>query len=223
MGLEIGPAPERSRSSTSWTSTISYEARWPRVGSRPMPCQKCVEMWPKWRFWRMKRCICHHWIPPTECYVLGAPRIRWGGVREALGGGVMLSVCSRKPPYKIHEDLRDSTGKGSEKIWKYKMTKIIRCNDRIDGLLLVLWVGSIRDHFWKFQLKTNSDPKGSRKIPSWRWWTGGESDGSLQDPLRPPFQFRYPHCAPILMPMVLDSSHNLRMIHEGRTIVTILV
>ena len=20
----------------------------------------------------MKRCICHHWIPPTECYVLGA-------------------------------------------------------------------------------------------------------------------------------------------------------
>ena len=34
----------------------------------------------------MKRCICHHWIPPTECYVLGAPRIRWGGVREALGG-----------------------------------------------------------------------------------------------------------------------------------------
>ena len=33
----------------------------------------------------MKRCICHHWIPPTECYVLGAPRIRWGGVREALG------------------------------------------------------------------------------------------------------------------------------------------
>ena len=55
----------------------------------------------------MKRCICHHWIPLTECYVLGAPRIRWGGVREALGalGG------SRKPPYKIHEDLRDSSGK----------------------------------------------------------------------------------------------------------------
>ena len=31
------------------------------------------------------------------------------------GGGVMQSVCSRKPPYKIHEDLRDSSGKGSEK------------------------------------------------------------------------------------------------------------
>ena len=27
------------------------------------------------------------------------------------GGGVMQSVCSRKPPYKIHEDLRDSSGK----------------------------------------------------------------------------------------------------------------
>jgi hypothetical protein len=81
-GLEMGPAPERSRSWTSWTSYI----------------------------------MCHHWIPPTVCYVLGAPRIRWGGVREALGGGVMQSVCSRKPPYTIHEDLRDSTGKGSEKI-----------------------------------------------------------------------------------------------------------
>jgi hypothetical protein len=43
-------------------------------------------MWPKGRFWRMKRCICHHWTLPTECYVLGAPRIRRGGVREALGG-----------------------------------------------------------------------------------------------------------------------------------------
>ena len=42
-------------------------------------------MWPKGRFWRMKRCICHHWTLPTECYVLGAPRIRRGGVREALG------------------------------------------------------------------------------------------------------------------------------------------
>ena len=27
MGLEIGPAPERSMSWTSWTSYISYEAR----------------------------------------------------------------------------------------------------------------------------------------------------------------------------------------------------
>ena len=53
--------------------------------------------------------------------------------------------------------------------------------------------------------------------------TGGESDGSLQDPLRPPLQFRYPHCAPILLPMVLDRSHNLRMVREGRTNVTILV
>ena len=47
------------------------------------------------------------------------------------GGGVMQSVCSRKPPYKIHEDLRDSSGKGSGK-------KIIRCNGRIDGALAVL-------------------------------------------------------------------------------------
>ena len=56
---------------------------------------------------------------------------------------------------------------------------------------------------------------------------GGEQEGRAMAPYRPPFapplQFRYPHCVPILLPMVLDSSHNLRMIHEGRTIVTILV
>ena len=49
------------------------------------PCQKCVEIWPKWRFWRMKRCICHHWTPATEFYVLCAPRIRWGGVKGVVG------------------------------------------------------------------------------------------------------------------------------------------
>jgi len=56
---------------------------------------------------------------------------------------------------------------------------------------------------------------------------GGEHEecrrGELRTPFAPPLQFRYPHCVPILVPMVLDSSHNLRMIHEGRTIVTILV
>ena len=38
-----------------------------------------------------------------------------GGPWGALGGGVMQTVCSRKPPYKIHEDLQDSSGKGSGK------------------------------------------------------------------------------------------------------------
>ena len=47
--------------------------------------------------------------------------------------------------------------------------------------------------------------------------------GRVEEPPSPHLQFRYPHCVPILAPMVLDSSHNLRMIHEGRTIVTILV
>jgi len=36
------------------------------------------------------------------------------------------------------------------------MTKIIRCNGLIDFLLVVLWMGSIRDHFWKFQRKCSS-------------------------------------------------------------------
>ena len=47
--------------------------------------------------------------------------------------------------------------------------------------------------------------------------------GRVQEPPSPHLQFRYPHCVPILMPMVLDRSHNLRMIREGRTNVTILV
>ena len=42
-------------------------------------------------------------------------------------------------------------------------------------------------------------------------------------PSSPPLQFRYPHCVPILVPMVLDRSYNLRMVREGRTNVTILV
>ena len=47
--------------------------------------------------------------------------------------------------------------------------------------------------------------------------------GRVQEPPCPHLQFRYPHCVPILVPMVLDRSHNLRMVREGRTNVTILV
>ena len=47
--------------------------------------------------------------------------------------------------------------------------------------------------------------------------------GELRTPFAPPLQFRYPHCVPVLVTIVLDRSHNLRMIREGRTNVTILV
>ena len=47
--------------------------------------------------------------------------------------------------------------------------------------------------------------------------------GRVQEPPSPHLQFRYPHCVPILLPMVLDRSHNLRMVREGRMNVTILV
>ena len=47
--------------------------------------------------------------------------------------------------------------------------------------------------------------------------------GELRTPFAPPLQFRYPHCVPTLVHIVLDRSHNLRMIREGRTNVTILV
>jgi hypothetical protein len=72
------------------------------------------------------------------------------------------------------------------------------------------------------QLRSKGIKKNSvMKVVNMTRSAGGESSG--QGPLRPPLQFRYPHGVPIFIPMVLDSSHNLRMIHEGRTIVTILV
>ena len=39
--------------------------------------------------------------------------------------------------------------------------------------------------------------------------------GRVQEPPSPHLQFRYPHCVPILVTMVLDRSHNLRMVREG--------
>ena len=66
------------------------------------------------------------------------------------------------------------------------------------------------------QLRTLGIKKNSRmKVVNMR--------GELRTPFAPPLQFRYPHCVPILLPIVLDRSHNLRMIREGRTNVTILV
>ena len=39
----------------------------------------------------------------------------------------------------------------------------------IDGLLHLLGVKSSQDHFWRFQLKTNSEQKLPKKIPGRRW------------------------------------------------------
>ena len=69
------------------------------------------------------------------------------------------------------------------------------------------------------QLRTKITKKNSRTaVVSMR-----SAGGRVQEPPSPHLQFRYPHCVPILMPMVLDRSHNLRMVREGRTNVTILV
>lgn len=122
MGLEIGPAPERSRSWTSWTSYISYEARWPRVSTHARNVLKCGPNDVSGA-WNVAYVItgshqrnAMSWARPGSAGgALGRP---WG----PWGGGVMQSVCSRKPPYKIHEDLRDSSGKGSEKIKWQKLS-----------------------------------------------------------------------------------------------------
>ena len=112
MGLEIGPAPERSRSWTSWTSYISYEARWPRVSTHARNVLKCGPNDVSGA-WNVAYVItgshqrnAMSWARPGSAGgALGRP---WG----PWGGGVMQSVCSRKPPYKIHEDLRHNSGKG---------------------------------------------------------------------------------------------------------------
>ena len=133
----------------------------------------------------MKRCICHHWIPPTECYVLGAPRIRWGGVREALGGpggggpwgalggGVTQSICSRKPPYKIHEDLRDSSGKEKLSVAMVESTGRLRYFewDRSETI------------FGNFSSRPTQIQRHQEKFRH----EGGEQEGRAMAPYRTPF------------------------------------
>ena len=65
--------------------------------------------------------------------------------------------------------------------------------------------------------------KGSKKNSVMKVVNMRSAGGRVQEPPCPHLQFRYPHCVPVLLPMVLDRSHNLRMIREGRTNVTILV
>jgi hypothetical protein len=47
--------------------------------------------------------------------------------------------------------------------------------------------------------------------------------GELRTPFAPTSSSGTPHCVPILIPTVLDRSHNLRMVSEGRTIVTTIL
>ena len=65
--------------------------------------------------------------------------------------------------------------------------------------------------------------KGSKKNSVMKVVNRRSAGERVQEPPSPHLQFRYPHCVPILLPMVLDRSHNLRMVREGRTNVTILV
>ena len=103
------------------------------------------------------------------------------------------------------------------------MTKNIRCNHRIDTRLAVLWVGSIRDHFWKFQRKCSSCLIGPRRNTSGKCPSGGPTPHPKNWEFMTPPLFTHPLSIFVLVHSNMDSSHNLRMIHEGRTIVTILV
>ena len=160
----------------------------------------------------MKRCICHHWIPPTECYVLGAPRIRWGGVREALGalGGWGHAPVNPHTKYmRIYGTARER--KNYPLQWSNRLPALLNLSGTKPRPFLEI---SAQDQLRTMWTKKNS----STAAVSMR-----SAGGRVQEPPSPHLQFRYPHCAPILLPMVLDRSHNLRMVREGRTNVTILV
>ena len=133
--------------------------------------------------------------PGSAGGALGRPWGPWGG--------------SRKPPYKIHEDLRDSSGKEKLSVAMVEST----------GCLWYFEWDRSETIFGDFSSRPTQIQRHQEKFRH----DGGEHEGRAQGPLRPPLQFRYPHCVPILVPMVLDRSHNLRMIREGRTNVTILV
>ena len=76
----------------------------------------------------MKRCICHHWIPPTECYVLGAPRMHGGGVREALGALGGVGSCKVYAPVNPHTKYMRIYGTAREREAK-KVSGLVLINE----------------------------------------------------------------------------------------------
>ena len=136
--------------------------------------------------------------PGSAGGALGRPWGPWGG--------------SRKPPYKIHEDLRDSSGKEKLSVAMVESTGCLRYFewDRSETIFGNFSENVVQNKWAK--------AKHVRKRSKWR-------------PNPPPKKLRVHDPPPVhppplhlcLGPFVLDSSHNLRMIHEGRTIVTILV
>ena len=173
----------------------------------------------------MKRCICHHWIPPTECYVLGAPRIRWGGVREALGGpGGPWGVgsCKVYAPVNPHTKYMRITGQLGKEAKKKndKNYPLQWSNRRAAGGTLS---GIDPRPFLEISAQDQLRSKGTKKNSRMAAVSMRSAGGRVQEPPCPHLQFRYPHCVPILISMVLDRSHNLRMVREGRTKVTIIL
>lgn len=173
MGLEIGPAPERSRSWTSWTSYISYEARWPRVSTHARNVLKCGPNDVSGA-WNVAYVItgshqrnAMSWARPGSAGgALGRP---WG----PWGGGVMQSVCSRKPPYKIHEDLRDSSGKEKLSVAMVESTGCLRYFewDRSETI------------FGNFSSRPTQIQRDQEKFRH----EGGEQEGRAMAPYRTPF------------------------------------
>ena len=84
-------------------------------------------------------------------------------------------------------------------------------------------MGSSQDHFWRFQRKCSSERNGLRRNTSGKCRSGGPTPHPNNLEFMTPPLFTHPLSIFVLAHLVLDSSHNLRMIHEGRTIVTILV
>ena len=104
--------------------------------------------------------------PGSAGGALGRP---WG----PWGGGVMQSVCSRKPPYKIHEDLRDSSGKEKLSVAMVEST----------GCLWYFEWDRSETIFGNFSSRPTQIQRDQEKFRH----EGGEQEGRAMAPYRTPF------------------------------------
>ena len=140
----------------------------------------------------MKRCICHHWIPPTECYVLGAPRIRWGGVREALGGpGGVAGSCKVYAPVNPHTKYMRIYGTARE-----RKNYPLQWSNRRAALSTLSGIDP--RPFLEISAQDQLRSKGTKKNSRMKVVNGRSAGGRAQDPLRPPPPGQVPPLRPNL-------------------------
>ncbi len=118
----------------------------------------------------------------------------------------------------MYEDLREVSGKGSdENSNDFLMVELTVCTTQFE------WDHAIKTIFGDFRSSPTQIQRDQEKFCH----EGGEHEvcrrGEFRSPSAPPSSSGTPTVSQSWSLMVLDSFHNLRMIHEGRTNATILV